>query len=143
MHLLVNFCFWSFWYSLLKLGQPYLRHFLYGHIICICLVSFAYFLRLLLHHARCFGWRKRLILPDLFLSMYHTRRMFSLLSKTWRIDFSSLFYKFFIYFGIALYCIAFLLIALYQLWLFSYAHWDIVTNVKYRSIDMLDPSMEL
>ena len=55
MHLLATFCFWSLWYSLLKLGQPHLCHFLHGHISSACLLFFVYFLWLSLLRARCLG----------------------------------------------------------------------------------------
>ena len=88
------------------------------------------------------------ILPDIFLSMYDARRNLSL-SKTWSTDHSSLLSKLFISFGIPLR--SFRIVATLRsnrilatmVIFFSNAYLATITNVKYRSTDMLDLSLEI
>ena len=72
----------------------------YGHIICVCLVSFVHHLWLTLHHARCLGQQHSFCRTSYQCAIQE--EFFLWLSKTLRTDLLSLFSKLLISFGILL-----------------------------------------
>ena len=106
---------------------------------CVCLVSFAHLLWLSLQHARCLE-QQHSFCQTCSYQCTMQEEFFLSLSKPWRTAISSLFSKLLISFGIPLRCN---FIAQIMVNFFSNVHWAIITNMKYRSTDILDPSMEL